>query len=109
MQVVAINWQVYLLTGSPLAIGLLGLVRVVPVIVFSLWGGVVADRRDRRNVLLVSRSAMTLAAVALSGLTFFHAETKGWLYLLTAVSAAAVAAATPVIRNYRASSNRPTE
>ena len=91
MQVVAINWHVYLLTGSPLALGLLGLVRVVPVIVFSLWGGVVADRRDRRNVLLVSQSVMTLAAVVLSLLTFFHAETKSWLYFLTAVGAAATA------------------
>jgi MFS family permease len=91
MQVVAINWHVYLLTGSPLALGLLGLVRVVPVIVFSLWGGVVADRRDRRGVLLASQSVMTLAAAALSALTFFHAETKLWLYLLTAVSAAATA------------------
>src|SRR5450756_2047599 len=91
MQVVAINWHVYLLTGSPLALGLLGLVRVVPVIVFSLWGGVVADRRDRRGVLLVSQSVMTLAAIVLSGLTFFHAETTHWLYLLTAVSAAATA------------------
>ena len=91
MQVVAINWHVYLLTGSPLALGFLGLVRVVPVIVFSLWGGVVADRRDRRSVLLVSQSVMTLAAVVLSLLTFFHAETKSWLYFLTAVGAAATA------------------
>ena len=91
MQVVAINWHVYLLTGSPLALGLLGLVRVVPVIVFSLWGGVVADRRDRRRVLLVSQGVMTLVAAVLSALTFFHVETKLWLYLLTAVSAAATA------------------
>jgi MFS family permease len=91
MQVVAINWHVYLLTGSPLALGILGLVRVVPVIVFSLWGGVVADRRDRRGVLLVSQSVMTVSAAVLSGLTLFHAETKTWLYLLTAVSAAATA------------------
>ena len=91
MQVVAINWHVYLLTGSPLALGLLGLVRVVPVIVFSLWGGVVADRKDRRGVLLVSQSVMTLVAVGLSVLTFLGAETEMWLYLLTAVSAAATA------------------
>ena len=39
MQVVAINWHVYLLTKSPLALGFVGLTRVVPIIVFSLWGG----------------------------------------------------------------------
>jgi MFS family permease len=91
MQVAAINWHVYLLTGSPLALGLLGLVRVVPVVVFSLWGGVVADRRDRRSVLLVSQSVLTLAAVVLSVLTFLHVETSLWIYLLTAVSSAAIA------------------
>ena len=42
MQVVAINWHVYLLTKSPLALGFVGLTRVVPIVIFSLWGGVVA-------------------------------------------------------------------
>ena len=46
MQVVAINWHVYLLTHSALALGFVGLTRVVPIIAFSLLGGVVADRRD---------------------------------------------------------------
>ncbi|HEY7516329.1 MAG TPA: MFS transporter, partial [Vicinamibacteria bacterium] len=52
MQVVAINWHIYLLTRSPLALGFVGLTRVVPIIAFSLWAGVVADRRDRRRVML---------------------------------------------------------
>ena len=49
MQVVAINWHIYLLTHSALALGFVGLTRVVPVIVFSMWGGVLADRADRRR------------------------------------------------------------
>ena len=57
MQVVALNWHVYLLTGSPLALGLVGLTRVVPIIIFSLWGGILADRRDRKRIMLVSQSA----------------------------------------------------
>ena len=56
MQVVALNWHVYVLTGSPLALGLVGLTRVLPIIVFSLWGGIVADRVDRRRIMLVSQS-----------------------------------------------------
>src|SRR5262245_48132161 len=44
MQVVAINWHVYLLTRSPLALGFVGLTRVVPIVGFSLLGGIVADR-----------------------------------------------------------------
>ena len=49
MQTVALHWHVYLLTGSPLALGALGLTRVVPIILLSLVGGISADRFDRRR------------------------------------------------------------
>src|ERR1700694_1731414 len=52
MQRVAIAWHVYLLTHDPIALGLIGVFRVLPVLVFSLAGGVVADAQDRRRVLL---------------------------------------------------------
>ena len=91
MQAVAINWHIYLLTRSPLALGFVGLTRVVPIVVFSLWGGVVADRQDRRRVMIVTQLAMTAVALALSGLTFAHRETLWLLYALNFLSAAAVA------------------
>ena len=58
MQFVAINWHVYLLTKSPLALGLVGLFRGVPIIVCSLAGGVVADAVDRRKLLVVTQVVM---------------------------------------------------
>ena len=67
MQVVAINWHVYLLTKSPLALGFVGLTRVVPIVAFSLWGGVVADRHDRRRVMIATQVAMTTVALGLWG------------------------------------------
>src|SRR6059036_3003963 len=70
MQVVAINWHVYLLTLSPLALGFVGLTRVVPIIVFSLWGGIVADRHDRRRVMFATQIALTLVALGLAAFTF---------------------------------------
>lgn len=91
MQVVAINWHVYLLTKSPLALGFVGLTRVVPIIAFSLWGGVVADRQDRRRVMIATQTAMTAVALALAGTTFFGRETLWFLYGLNAMGAAAVA------------------
>jgi MFS family permease len=91
MQVVAINWHVYLLTKSPLALGFVGLTRVVPIVAFSLWGGVIADRYDRRRVMITTQLAMTTVAVALAGVTFAHRETLWLLYLLNALSASAVA------------------
>ena len=68
MQVVAINWHIYLLTRSPLALGFVGLTRVVPIVLFSLWAGVVADRRDRRRVMIAAQIAMTCVALAARGL-----------------------------------------
>lgn len=91
MQVVALNWHVYLLTGSPLALGLVGLTRVIPVIVFSLWGGIVADRFDRKRVMLLSQSAMTVFSALLAVLTFRGEASLAVLYVLNAATGAASA------------------
>ena len=89
MQVVAINWQVYRLTHSPLALGFVGLTRVVPIIVFSLWAGLVADRHDRRKVMIVTQLVMTAAALALAAVTYSDRVTLWLIYGLNAFSAAA--------------------
>ena len=91
MQVAAINWHVYLLTRSPLALGFVGLTRVLPIIAFSLWAGVMADRRDRRRIMVASQLAMTAVSAALAGFTVAHAETLWLLYGLNLLSAAAAA------------------
>jgi MFS family permease len=91
MQVVALNWHVYLLTHSPLALGLVGLTRVLPIIVFSLWGGIVADRFDRRRVMACSQSALTLFSAALALLTLRGHASLAALYALNALSGAASA------------------
>jgi MFS family permease len=91
MQVVAINWHVYLLTKSPLALGFVGLTRVVPIVAFSLWGGVVADRHDRRRVMIATQVAMTLVALALWGTTAADRVSLWLIYVLNALSASAVA------------------
>jgi MFS family permease len=89
MQSVALHWHIYLLTGSPLALGAVGLTRALPTALFSLWGGVVADRHDRRRVMLAAQSGMALVALALAALTLSGRETLGALYLLNALGAAA--------------------
>jgi MFS family permease len=89
MQSVALHWHIYLLTGSPLALGLVGLTRALPTALFSLWGGVVADRRDRRLVMLAAQSGMAVVAVALAVLTLAGRETLWLLYVLNALGAAA--------------------
>ena len=89
MQTVAINWHIYLLTRSPLALGFVGLTRVVPIVVFSLWAGVIADRYDRRRLMIASQLSMTAVALALGALTVAHRETLLLIYALNFLSAAA--------------------
>jgi MFS family permease len=46
---VAVPFPVYALTGSTIAVGLLGAVELIPLVVFALWGGALADAVDRRG------------------------------------------------------------
>ena len=56
------GYQVYEITGKPLAIGILGLVEAIPAIFLSLYGGHVADRYDRRGILIITLALLTLCA-----------------------------------------------
>ncbi len=85
LRLVAVPYQVYVLTGSSLAVGLLGLFSAVPLIALSLWGGVIADRVDRRRMLLVTNTCLALTSVALAVSTQLGLASVPVLYLLTAV------------------------
>jgi len=92
MQSAALLWHVSLLvtpSQKGLALGLVGLSRVVPIVVFSLISGVIADAVNRRRLMLVTQSAMALVAIGLA-LLAFHGVKHTWpLYLLSALGAAA--------------------
>ncbi|MFA5059556.1 MAG: MFS transporter [Candidatus Omnitrophota bacterium] len=64
--VVIIGLQIYQLTHSALALGILGLVEAIPAISLALFGGHVADRVDRRKILLITRGVSTLCAFLLA-------------------------------------------
>src|SRR5215472_5717114 len=66
MQVVAVAWQVLLLTHSPVALGLIGLAQGIPRLLFSLVGGVVADVFDRRRLLMVVNGLLACASATLA-------------------------------------------
>lgn len=57
MEIVAQGWLVLQLTNSPLMLGLTGLAHAIPTIVLTLLGGVIADRTDRRRIMLVAQAA----------------------------------------------------
>jgi MFS family permease len=90
MQNAAILWHVSLLVPESqrgIALGMVGLVRIVPIIVFSLIGGMVADWLDRRRLMLVTQTGMALTAGLLAWHGLTGAESLWPVYLLTAISA----------------------
>ncbi|HEY2152974.1 MAG TPA: MFS transporter [Vicinamibacterales bacterium] len=90
MQNAALLWHVSLLVPERkgLALGMVGLVRVVPVAFFSMLSGVVADAWDRRKLLLFTQVCATFVALTLAVLTF-RGLTHVWpVYVLAALGAA---------------------
>lgn len=91
MQNAALLWHVSLLAPPHqrgLALGMVGLVRVLPIIGFSLVGGVLADALDRRKLMFVTQTGMALAAGALAFLSFRGLHALWPLYTLAALGAA---------------------
>jgi MFS family permease len=85
---VAVAWQVYEITNSPFQLGLTGLFRALPVMILSLPGGVLADRMDRRKLLIITQSLAALLALAL-GLLTSTGEIRVWhIYAVTFLSGA---------------------
>lgn len=87
LTVVAIPFQVFTITGSSLAVGMIGLATVVPLVTLSLAGGAIADAVDRRKLLLVTQllSAATSAGLALNA---GSSSPRLWpIYVLAALSA----------------------
>ncbi|MGH9559189.1 MAG: MFS transporter [Bryobacteraceae bacterium] len=72
MQIVAQAWLVYTLSNNPFYLGLDSFLGQAPIMLFSLIGGVIADRRDRRNRLLMSQYIQMTSAFILTALFFFH-------------------------------------
>ncbi len=67
--VTIVGFQTYQLTGDPLALGMLGLVEAIPALSLMLFGGHIADRHDRRSIILVTSIVATLCAATLAALT----------------------------------------
>jgi MFS family permease len=89
MQTAAILWHVSTLVEPSrrgLALGMVGLVRVVPIVVFSLIGGVVADAWDRRRLMLVTQTGMAITAAMLAWTAFRDVRAVWPVYLLAALS-----------------------
>ncbi|MDT4917537.1 MAG: hypothetical protein QOH89_2237 [Pseudonocardiales bacterium] len=90
---VAVPVQVYVITGSSLYVGLVGLAGLVPIVVFGLYGGAIADAIDRRALYLWSSIATWAVTLALLGQTLLGLANVGLILTLVAVQSAAWAMA----------------
>ncbi|MBI5830310.1 MAG: MFS transporter [Chloroflexi bacterium] len=88
MQTAAILWHVYDVTHQPVALGLVGLVRIVPVVGLSLVSGLAADRFDRRKLMMFTQTGMAVCAALLGLLAVSGAKAVWPIYLLAALSSA---------------------
>jgi len=80
---VAMAWQIYELTDSPLQIGMIGLVRAVPQMVILLFGGLLADAMNRRKLMMVTQGSLFFVSGALALLTLGGQITPLKLYGVT--------------------------
>jgi MFS family permease len=95
MQDTTVRWHVYELTHSMVALGLIGLCRFLPIVLFSLLGGAVADAQDRRKILLLTQTALAAGAAILASLTQSGRISAASIYGVNALSAAALAFDSP--------------
>lgn len=88
MRMVAVAWQVFEITGSTVAVGLVGLAEVVPLIVFSIIGGALVDTRDRRRLIAGAEIGLMLTSGALAAVAFSADPSVLLIYVITAIASA---------------------
>ncbi len=108
MQIVAINWHIYELLrndtysvsilglnidlgAAAMGLGGLGLVRIIPILLFGMVGGAMADTVDRRTLMIWTRVIATVFAGILAAITLANQDTVLAIYLLTAAGSATTA------------------
>ncbi|WP_326765475.1 MFS transporter [Streptomyces sp. NBC_01591] len=95
MTALAVSLQVYDITGSAFSVGLIGFCSFLPLVVFGLYGGAVADTIDRRKLGLASSAGSFVLSVALVAITVAGVEQVGLLYAIVGLQAACFAVNSP--------------
>ncbi|GCE17685.1 MFS transporter [Dictyobacter kobayashii] len=86
----ALGWDLYDRTNSALVLGGVGLVLIIPVILLSLPAGHIADRFNRKGIMLISQCVLVLSSLGLTVLSFFHGSIAliyGCLFVIGTASA----------------------
>jgi MFS family permease len=93
-QFVAIGWELFERTRSPLALGLVGLVQVIPVILLALPAGHAADRFSRKRIIMAAQCVLVAVSLCLSLVRFLHLPVT-MIYIALAFAGMALAVALP--------------
>jgi MFS family permease len=100
MQMIAQGWLVLELTGSAFDVGMVTTLGTLPILLFTLYGGVVADRVDKRRFIMILQGIMMVEAAALAGLTLSGVVTVHWVWALALIHGTAVAFEVPARQSY---------
>jgi MFS family permease len=100
MQRIAQDWLVLTLTHSGTALGLVTALQFLPILLFSVWGGVLADRFPKRTMLMITQSAMGVLAAILGVLTVSGAITAWQIYVFALLLGTVTAADTPARQSF---------
>lgn len=100
VQSVAVGWHVYNLTSSPLALGYVGLAQFLPIIMFTLSAGDIADRVDRRLIVALGGAVQAISSLWLIVLTLRGVADVRWFYAALFVFGVARAFAVPASRSF---------
>jgi len=85
MQTVAQSWLVYRMTGSGLLLGSVGFASQIPVFLFAPLGGIVADRTNRKHVVIATQTLSMILAFILAALTLTHSVQVWHIFVLAAL------------------------
>ncbi len=95
MQIVAVAWQIYELTRNPASLGLIGLANFLPILFFSLVGGLIADKTDRKQLLILSHSILSVIAFILFFLSLAHLINPWIIYFILVLNSIASSFSSP--------------
>lgn len=88
MQTVAVQWEVYERTGRPMALGLVGLVQFLPVAVLTVFAGHVADRFNRKAIVMAAMLSIASCSVGLAWISYTSGPVA-WMYVALFLSGVA--------------------
>ncbi len=100
MQSIALSWLVYKLTGSAAALGMVSFAGSLPLLLLTYFGGIIADRYDRKRIIITAQICAMVEATVLTALTFSGLITVTWLVVLALIRGTITAIELPARQSF---------